>query len=582
MGTDSKDSRDNGPRAVKPANLIFGLGDRPHAGTLVLLGIEHAFLLIASLVATIFFAKAVGATFQETQSLVNVGLIAGGVTCMFQAYGKRGLGSGYFCLHTSSFVYFHSSVFAFNAGGFPLVFGMTALAGVTEALLSRFMRRLRALFPPEVSGLVVATVGIALAPYAMRSLVGITDTDPTVKFNDVLVGATTLGLIVGLNVWSKKTLRLYSVLIGIFTGYALSLATGLLSIQNIMHLNSLPYIRFPEFVHARLSFDASLVVPFVVAAVCVSLKLVGDLTTCQKINDANWKRVDLSSLGGGLVAEGLGTGLAGLLGGTGLAASSSNIGMSYATGATSRVIGYMTGAIFIALAFLPRMASLLSLMPRPVVGAIVMYSACFMIVTGWSIVMTRMIDARKTFTIGLALVIGLSVETVPQLFHGIPPELKPVFGSSVALATLTAVSLNLIFRIGVKSKKTLHLVAVPEAQKDLYGFFEDAGTAWGARRDVVMAAMGAVNEFLESAMVLELVSETITVEASFDEFSLDVEIAYKGKEMCFPTERPSVDAILTDDTELARLSGYLMRKSAQRLRTASKDGEHRIFLHYDH
>lgn len=61
---------------VKPSNLIFGLDDRPPMGTLLLLGLEHAFLLIASLVATIFFAKAVGASITETQSLVNVGLFA--------------------------------------------------------------------------------------------------------------------------------------------------------------------------------------------------------------------------------------------------------------------------------------------------------------------------------------------------------------------------------------------------------------------------------------------------------------------------------------------------------------------------
>jgi xanthine permease XanP len=582
LGNDAKESGGKAAQTVRPANLIFGLDDRPPVGTLVLLGIEHAFLLIASLVATIFFAKAIGASLRETQSLVNVGLLAGGITCIFQAWGKRGVGSGYFCLHTSSFVYFHSSVFAFKAGGFPLVCGMTAVAGVAEALLSRFMRRLRAVFPPEVSGLVVATVGIALAPYAIKSMVGITDADATVKLREAFVGAATLGLIVGLNVWGKKALRLYSVLIGIFAGYGLSLAVGLFSMETFGELDHLPYISFPEFVHDGFSFSASLLIPFVVAAVCVALKLIGDLTTCQKINDANWKRVDVDSLSRGLVAEGLGTALAGLLGGTGLAAASSNIGMSYATGATSRIIGHVTGAIFIALAFFPKIASLLSLMPRPVVGAIVMYSACFMIVTGWSIVMTRMIDARKTFTIGLALVAGLGVETIPQLFQGFPPELRPVFDSPLALAAVVAVTLNLIFRIGIKSRMRLSLVAGSETHDDVYGFFERAGAAWGARREVVMAAMGGVNEFLESAGAMELATGTITVEASFDELSLDVEIRYRGKEMQFPTERPSIDAILGDDSGLAKLSGYLMRQSVQRLRSETRNGEQRIALHYDH
>jgi NCS2 family nucleobase:cation symporter-2 len=569
-------------RPVKPSNLIFGLDDRPPMGTLLLLGLEHAFLLIASLVATIFFAKAVGASLTETQSLVNVGLFAGGITCILQAWGKHGVGSGYFCLHTSSFVYFHSSVFAFKTGGFPMVYGMTAVAGLLEAALAPFMRRLRAFFPPEVSGLVVAAVGIALAPYAMRSLVGITDTGSVVKLPEVFVGCGTLAVIIGLNVWGTKTLRLYAVLIGILTGYGLAFAVGILSMETLKGLNQLPLIGFPRFVHAGLSFRISLLFPFAVAAVCVTLKLIGDLTTCQKINDSNWKRVDIDSISRGLVAEGVGTAITGLLGGTGLAASSSNIGMSYATGATSKIIGTVTGAMFMALAFLPKVASLLALMPRPVVGAIVIYAACFMIVTGWSIIMTRMIDARKTFTVGLALVAGISVETIPQLFGKIPAELKPIFGSSLALAALVAVIINMVFRIGIRSKMTLHLPAEHDADQKIYRFFENAGETWGARREVVMCAMSAVNEFLETAVALELASGPICVEAGFDEFSLEVEIRYPGRPMVFPMDRPSADAILDDEAGLAKLSGYIIRQSAQKLRSETRNGEQRIMLHYDH
>jgi hypothetical protein len=36
------------------------------------------------------------------------------------------------------------------------------------------------------------------------------------------------------------------------------------------------------------SFDASLILPFAIASLCASVKTIGNLTTCQKSNDADW------------------------------------------------------------------------------------------------------------------------------------------------------------------------------------------------------------------------------------------------------------------------------------------------------
>ena len=49
---------------------------------------------------------------------------------------------------------------AYRQGGLPLVFGMTVFAGCAEMAISPFLRRLRAMFPAEMSGLVVLFVGI--------------------------------------------------------------------------------------------------------------------------------------------------------------------------------------------------------------------------------------------------------------------------------------------------------------------------------------------------------------------------------------------------------------------------------------
>ncbi len=73
------------------------------------------------------------------------------------------------------------------------------------------------------------------------------------------------------------------------------------------------------------------------------LKTVGDLTLCQKINDAHWKRTDMKSVAGGILAGSLGTTLSGLIGGVGQSTFSSNVGLSMATGGTSRAIALLPG-----------------------------------------------------------------------------------------------------------------------------------------------------------------------------------------------------------------------------------------------
>jgi xanthine permease XanP len=565
-----------------PPNLLYGVNDRPPVWTLAILGVEHGALLISSLMATVFFAQALGADAAQTRSLVSVGLLAGGLASILQATRKWGLGSGYFCLHTSSFIYFQASISAAQTGGLALVCGMTATAGFMQVLMSRVFGRLRTLFPPEVAGLVVAMVGLALAPYAVKSLFGLGQDDTLMELNEVLVGVGTLAIIVGFTVWGKHALKLYSILFGIIFGYASAYALGLLPKGMGDQLRELPLVALPQIVHPGLAFDPAFILPFLIAAICSSLKLTGDVITCQKINDLDWKRVDMQSVQRGVNAEGLGTAAAGLLGGTGLAASSSNIGMSYASGATSRHIGYATGIFFIVLAFLPQPAYVLSNMPVPVIGAIIIYAACFMIVTGWSIIMTRMIDSRKTFVVGISLVMGVSVLVAPEIYAPLPDHFKPIFGSSIALTAVTGVLLNLIFRIGIGYRAELVLSATNASGQKIHDYFLDLGGKWGARPEVIRKVSTAASELHESLAGQGFSQSQILQKTYFDEFNIRVDMEYTGEAIILNQSRPSPEDLLADDSALARLSGFLISQYADTVSLESTEDRHRVRMVFEH
>ena len=81
-----------------------------------------------------------------------------------------------------------------------------------------------------------------------------------------------------------------------------------------------------------------------------------------------------------------------------------------------------------------------------------LYIASFLIASGIQLIMTRMMDSRRTFIVGLSFLAGISVEILPDLYQNLSTWINPIFSSSLTLATITAFTLNLIFRIGVSQK----------------------------------------------------------------------------------------------------------------------------------
>ena len=198
----------------------------------------------------------------------------------------------------------------------------------------------------------------------------------------------------------------------------------------------------------RYAFDWTLVVPFLVVSLCASLKTLGNLVTCQSINDAEWREADMRLVGNGLLADSVGVFMGGLLGGMAVDTSSSNVGLSAATGVTSRWVAFAAAGIFMAMAFCPKLTMLVGIMPSPAMGAILLFVTSFMIVAGMKIILTTPMDTRKTFIVGISIIFGLSVDILPEMYQHLHPWIKPLFSSSLTLATVMAILLNQLFQLG--------------------------------------------------------------------------------------------------------------------------------------
>jgi NCS2 family nucleobase:cation symporter-2 len=432
----------------RPEGLIYAEDERPPNGVLLLLALQHIFLMSSTLVLPVVLIGELGGSFEEIRGVVAMTMIACGLGTIAQAFRWRGFGSGYLCPNLCGPNFFSASMSAAWLGGLPLMRGMTIAAGLFEVLFARAIRRLGFLFPTEITGLVVLMVSVSLVPLGASKFLGITYPDePIVPLNAALA-AVTLAMMIAVNVWGRGRLRLYGVLIGMVVGYGMSIATGVFGHEQIEHLATSPWVALPWFEGMTdIRFQWSMLPAFLIVSITGALKSMGNLTMCEKVNDAGWKEPDLTRIGGGLMADALAVTASGLLGGMASDTSASNVALSSASGATSRYIGFAAGALFLLLGFSPKISGLLSVMPTPVMGAILIFVTSFMVLSGIQIILASKVDAQKTFVVGVAFVFGLSLDILPSLYAGVIGWLRPLFTSSLTLATVVAVVLNQVLRL---------------------------------------------------------------------------------------------------------------------------------------
>jgi xanthine permease XanP len=323
--------------------------------------------------------------------------------------------------------------------------------------------------------------------------------------------------------------------------------------------------------------------PFAIAAVVSAIKVIGNVASSQLATDADWVRTDMRSVERGVLADGVTTMVAAGIGSPGLNSSTAAVGLATATGVHSRQVAYAIAAILVGLALLPRIGLMLNAIPGAITGAALVFSSTFIVGNGLQILGARLLDARRTIVVGLAIVCGLAVDLFPGIVGGLPQGAKPMLGSPLMVGALIGLGLNLLFRLGARQTRTLTVPgSLPIDSAAVRGFLEARGAAWGARRDVIERASFGLAQAVETIVGGGVVHGPIEIAASFDEFNLDLRLSYDGPPLTFPDQRPSVEEILASDEGERRLAGYLLRQYADRVSASQRGDRTTVLLHFVH
>lgn len=515
-------------------NLSYGVESRPPWLVTIGSAVQHIGLGSIILVFPVLVADAAGVSEETTQAMVLLSCLVLGIATLLQVMRLGPVGSGFLIPAVFTAAYLPASLEAAKLGGLGAVFGMTIFAGLVEIVLSRFIERFRAFLPAELSGFVVLYIGLLLGLLGFRLAVGVTADGHPAPHTDAAVHAgalVTVLMTVGLNVWGKGKARMFCALIGLCAGYVVFALVAPLESEAYYHFEPAPKhvalwtISWPL---ATPSFEPALALGFVVGAVAAMLRAAGDIITSQKINDPGWTQPEVKSIHRGVLADGIGTVAAGLVGTLGINTYSGSVGLANATGVTARVVGIATGLLWIVLAVVPGTSAVIVSIPKPILGAALFFVSAFIVANGLQIMAQRALDNRKIIVIGVSLFLGLSRDVYDELWLHAPTMAQIFAQSSLVVAVLSALVLTALFRIGVSRRRLLALDHGPAAHEEAARFLGDIAQSWSTRHDVVYRATTAVGTALRHVTHHMRRGERFQLIAVFDDFDLKLKLRYSG------------------------------------------------------
>jgi xanthine permease XanP len=556
-----------------PPNLAYGVDSTPPLQVTAVCALQIIGVNVPNLLYPVILASAAGLPPDHMASTVGTSLLILAAATAFQLFRGR-FGCGFPIVPTPATIFLLPGILAAREGGMALVASMTLLAAVFEMILSRVIGAMRPLFAPEIAGLILLLSAMALGADSLFELIG-ADVAGTPQ---ATVGLATLGLFIGLSVWGGP-LKVLAPLVGIAGGYISSVALGLDPDASVTVAAS-PWFGLPHIGAVSFAFSWQPVPIYLVATIAIVLKEMADISTFQKLTDADWVRSDFVTLQGGILANATANILCGLCGSMGVAPTSSSVGVAAATGVASRAVGWTVAGMLLLLSFMPKVAAVLVATPRPVLAAAMLYVAAFVLVNGLQILTSRLLDTRRVLMIGVTMFVG-----VLSISHRLPVSLLPqreraLADAPLVVSTLIAMALNIVFRLGIRRTRRMQVVLEPLELSGVEDFLDRCGAEWAARPAMITRVKFAAAQTLET--LADCAQGLALLTASFDEFTLVAEIAYDGDPMPLPDRRPDQRAIIEDPDGTRLLAGWMLRRNADRVQTASNGQRQTLTFMFDH
>ena len=420
---------------MEEQKMLFDVNEKPPIAKWIILALQHVFAMFG---ATILVPILVNSAAGEVVLTIPVALVTSGIGTLIYILCTKGKSPVYL---GSSFAFIAPLAAAFVKGGISGAMTGVMVVGliyVVFAIIIKFAGKnwLDKLLPPVVIGPMIMIIGLGLAPSAI-SQIGL-GTGVDVDWRGVAVAVVTFLTTAIVMVRARGFIKIIPFLIGIVTGYILSIILGLVDFAPVLEASffSMPSFVIP-FVNYMPNFSALLTIAPI--ALVTMAEHIGDHTALGTIIGKDLLKDP--GLDRTLLGDGIATFVAGLFGGpanTTYGENTSVVGMTKV--ASVWVIGL--AAIFaICLGFLGKFTALVSTIPNPVLGGVSLLLYGFIAVNGLKVLIQNQIDFGKSKNVVVAssmLVLGLGGAAISIVSGDLSVTI-----SGMSLAAIVGILLNL-------------------------------------------------------------------------------------------------------------------------------------------
>ncbi len=374
----------------------------------------------------------------------NVALFTAGLgTIIFQIVNRKAVPPIFLA---SSFAFIAPIIYGVKTWGIAGTMSGLVAAGLFYVVLSILIRVkgsgfIHKLLPAVVVGPVIMTIGLMLSPVAVHMAMGKTGDGAVVLVpfdKAIVISLISLATTLIVTMLGKGIFRLLPILCGIVAGYIVSLIYG---IVDFTPFQQAPWFAVPNFIAPEFNMEA--IIYILPIAIAPAVEHIGDMLAISNVTKRDYlKNPGLQNT---LLGDGLATSAASFLGGP------PNTTYSEVTGAVTITKAYnpaiMTWAAIFAmvLAFVGKLGGLLSTIPVPVMGGIMLLLFGIIASIGMGTLIKEKVDLedpRNMIIVSMILVFAIG---------GMTFDFGGVAFSGIGLGAVVGIFLNFVL------PKTRHL-----------------------------------------------------------------------------------------------------------------------------
>ena len=475
-------------------NIRYEPDEQPPAPLAIAAGFQAALIMLAPVVlGVVIVLQIAGQPPEYTAWAVFAALLVSGISTMMQAVRVGRIGSGHILFMGTSGAFIAVCIGALAVGGPATMASLIVISSLIQFLLASRLALLRRIFTPAVTGTVIMLIAVTIVPLLFDALSDVPEGSPDAAAP--VAALLTLTTVVALVLRAPPAWRLWSPLIVLVVGCVTSALFGIYDLSGVLDADwiGIPWGAWPGFDVTPDEKFWALLPAFVMVTIVGAIETIGDSVAIQRVSRRRPRATDFRVVQGSLNSDGVGNLLSGLLGTLPNTTYSSSIPLTEVTGIAARRVGVVIGAIFVALAFLPKVAAVLIAIPAPVAAAYIAFLIGILFVQGMRIVVQGGVNHRTAAIVGLSFWIGAGFQSqliFPDLlgdgFIGV------LLGNGMTSGAVVAIIMMVFMELTSPRRRRLRVAlgmdALPQIDEFLRGFASK--NRWNAASTDRLASAG--------------------------------------------------------------------------------------------